>query len=116
MFLSNEKALIFHSTIAKLFFLAKQRRPDMLLVVSFLTTRVKKLDSDHWKKLIRVLGYLKGTLDFKLTISWDELSSLTWYIDGSYAVHEDMKGQSGSILMIGKNTVLSKSNKQKVNT
>ena len=60
MFLSNEKALIFHSTIAKLFFLAKQRRPDMLLAVSFLTTRVKKLDSDHWKKLIRVLGYLKG--------------------------------------------------------
>jgi len=59
---------------------------------------------------------LKGTLDFDLTISCDKLSSLTWNIDGSYAVHEDMKGQSGSILMIGRNAVLSKSNKQKVNT
>jgi len=27
-----------------------------------------------------------------------------------------MKGQSGSLLMIGKNAVLSRSNKQKVNT
>ncbi len=46
----------------------------------------------------------------------DNLSKLTWYIDGSYAVHEDMKGQSGAVLMMGDNTVLSRSNKQKVNT
>jgi len=85
--LSNEKASIFHSIIAKLLFLAKQGRPDILLAVSFLTTRVKKPDSDDWKKMIRVLGYLKGTLDLDLNISCDELSSLTWYIDGSYAVH-----------------------------
>jgi len=114
--LSNEKASIFHSTIAKLLFLAKRGRPDILLAVSFLTTRVKRPDGDDWKKMIRVLGYLKGTLDLDLTISCDELSSLTWYIDGSYAVHEDMKGQSGSVLMIGGNTILSKSNKQKINT
>ncbi len=43
--LSNEKASIFHSIIAKLLFLAKQGRPDILLAVSFLTTRVKKPDS-----------------------------------------------------------------------
>ncbi|MFN9961498.1 MAG: hypothetical protein ACK55I_51140, partial [bacterium] len=57
--LSNEKASIFHSTIAKLLFLAKRGRPDILLAVSFLTTRVKRPDSDDWKKMIRVLGYLK---------------------------------------------------------
>ncbi len=52
MFLSNEKASIFHSTIAKLSFLAKRGRPDILLAVSFLTTRVKKPDTYDWKKLI----------------------------------------------------------------
>ena len=31
-------------------------------------------------------------------------------------VHEGMKGHSGSVLMIGDNVVLSKSNKQKINT
>ena len=71
---------------------------------------------DDWKKMIRVLGYLKETINFELVISCEELKNLTWYIDGSYAVYDDMKGQSGSLLMIGKNAVLSQSNKQKVNT
>jgi hypothetical protein len=64
------------------------------------------------KKLIRELGYLKDTLDYDLTISCDDLKRITWYIDGAYVVHEDMKGQSGSLLMIGKNAVISRSNKQ----
>ncbi len=39
-----------------------------------------------------------------------------WYIDGSYAIHQDMKGQSGAVLMTGGCVVLTKSNKQKLNT
>jgi hypothetical protein len=65
-------------------------------------------DEDDWKKLIRVLGYLKGTIKFELNISCTDLQALTWYIDGSYSIHEDMKGQSGAVLMIGDNTVLSR--------
>jgi hypothetical protein len=53
----KQKAVQFHSTVAKLLFLAKRGRPDILLAVSFLTTRVKKPDDDDWKKLVRVLGY-----------------------------------------------------------
>jgi hypothetical protein len=59
---------------------------------------------------------LKGTIDFELMISCRSLDTLTWYIDGSYAVHHDMKGQSGALLSIGESTVLSRSSKQKVNT
>jgi hypothetical protein len=115
-YLMQDKSSIFHSTNAKLLHLAKRGRPDILLAVSFLTTRVKRPDMDDWKKMIRVLGYLKETINFELVISCEELKNLTWYIDGSYAVYDDMKGQSGSLLMIGKNNVLSRSNKQKVNT
>ncbi len=114
--LSKEKSNNFHSNVAKLLFLAKRGRPDILLAISFLTTRVKAPDEDDWKKLLRVLGYLKGTLNFELTISCNSLDKLTWYIDGSYAIHEDMKGHSGAVLLIGDSTVLSRSNKQKVNT
>jgi len=71
---------------------------------------------DDWKKMMRVLGYLKETNNFKLVISCKKLKNLTWYIDGSYAAYNDMKGQSGSLLMIGKNAVLSRFYKQKVNT
>jgi hypothetical protein len=114
--LSKDKATHFHSNVAKLLFLVKRGRPDILLAISFLTMRVKAPDEDNWKKLLRVLGYLKGTLHFELTISCNSLDKLTWYIDGSYGIHEDMKGHSGAVLMIGDSTVLSRSNKQKVNT
>jgi hypothetical protein len=39
-----------------------------------------------------------------------------WYIDGLYATHENMKGQSGAVLLAGECAVLFLSNKQKVNT
>ncbi len=114
--MSKHQPVKFHSNVAKLLCLATRGRPDILLAVSFLTTHVKTPDQNDWKKLLRVLGYLKGTLDFDLTITCENLNALTWYIDGSYAIHEDMKGNSGAVLMIKDNVVLSRSNKQKLNT
>ncbi len=81
----------FHSTKAKLLFLVKHGR----LAVSFLTTRVKSPDLDNWKKLLRILGYLQGTMELELTIKCDDIKTFTWYIDG---------------------VVLSRLNKQKVKT
>jgi len=71
---------------------------------------------DDWKKLIRVLGYFRGTMELCLTIVCESIQKLTWYIDGSYATHDDMRGQSGSVLMTGSCAVLVRSNKKKVNT
>jgi hypothetical protein len=48
------------------------------LAVSFLTTRVQEPDIDDWKKLIRVLGYLKGKVDFELVISCKNLDTLVY--------------------------------------
>jgi hypothetical protein len=66
--------------------------------------------------LLRELGYLKGTLDFDLMITCENLNALMWYIDGSYALHEDMKGHSGAVVMIKDNKVMTRSNKQELNT
>ncbi len=109
--LPKDKATVFHSTVAKLLFLAKRGRPDILLAVSFLTKRVKAPDEDDWKKLIWVLSYLRGTLDLSLTLTCTSIDTFTWYIDGSYATHEDMKGLNGAVLMLGENVVLTRSNK-----
>jgi hypothetical protein len=114
--LSSRRAGIFHSTVAKLLFVAKRARPDILLAVSFMTTRVKKPDIDDWHKLIRVLSYLHGSMDITLTLVCDKIDKLSWYIDGSYASHMDMKGQSGAVLSTGPCSVLFKSCKQKINT
>jgi hypothetical protein len=114
--LSRQQAGLFHAVVAKLLFVAKRARPDILLAISFLTMRVKNLDQDDWKKLLRVLGYLKGTLDLSFSVSCEKMDKLTWYVDGSYASHMDMRGQSGAVLMTGDCAVLFKSCKQKVNT
>jgi hypothetical protein len=62
-----------------------------------------------------LLGYLKNTEELLLILSCSNLRNLTWFINGSYASHDDMKGQSGAILLAGDCAVLFKSNKQKVN-
>jgi hypothetical protein len=112
----RKQATNFHATVAKLLFVPKRGRPDILLAVSFLTTRVKAPDLDDWKKLLRVLAYLKHTMKYHLTLACKKIDTLTWYIDGSYAIHADMKGQSGAVLVTGGCVVLTQSNKQKVNT
>jgi hypothetical protein len=107
--ISKHKSMQFHSTMAKLLFLAKRGRPDIFLAISFFTTRVKSPDEDDWKKLTRISGYLKGTIEFDLMITCEQLDELTCYVDGSYAIHEDMMGHGGAVLIIGENAVLSKS-------
>jgi len=49
----------FHSTTAKLLYLAKRARPDILTLVIFLCTRVQYASKQDKEKLERVLGYLK---------------------------------------------------------
>jgi len=62
------------------------------------------------------VGYLGETLKYHFTLHCLVIKKLTWYIDGSYASHSDMKGQSSAVLVAGICLVLFKSNKQKVNT
>jgi len=51
----------FHTMVAKLPFVSKRARPDMQEAVAFLTTQVKTPDTDDYKKLGKVLKYLRGT-------------------------------------------------------
>jgi hypothetical protein len=114
--LSKCRAGVFHTIVAKLLFVAKHARPDILLTVSFLTTREKEPYVDDWTKLLRVLEYLSDAMKYYFTLFCSEIKNLTWYFDGSYASHSDMRGHSGAVLVAGNCSVLFRSNKQKVNT
>jgi len=67
-YLTIHKANEFHTLVAKLLFLCKRARRDIQTAVSFLYTRVKKPDVDDYKKLGRVIKYLRGTDNIKLTL------------------------------------------------
>jgi hypothetical protein len=115
--LSKELAEAFHHTVYQLLFAANRARRDIQTAVSFLTTRVKAPDEDDWGKLVRVLKYLNGTKYMKLILGADEMKlNIHWYIDGSHQVHEDCRGQIGSLMTMGKGAAISSSNMMKCNT
>ena len=90
-------------------------RPDVQLVVSFLTKRVRAPDEDDWGKLKNCLKYLKGTIDMKLYLTADSLSIIHWWVDATYGVHWDCKGHTGEMMSMGKGAILSFSRGQTLN-
>ena len=62
------------------------------------------------------MKYLNGTQDMKLTLSAENLRSIKWYVDASFAVHPDFRSQTGGTMTFGKGAVQSLSKKQKLNT
>ena len=114
--LNANDAKVFHQLTAKLLFLSKRARPDIQLPVAFLCTRVKEPDADDWKKLGRVMKYLRGSPGLPLVLSMDGTKTMRWYVDAAFAVHKNMRSHTGTVMTMGKGAGISASRKQKVNT
>ena len=106
----------FHSMVAKLLYISKRTRPDILLPVNFLCTRVQSPTVEDQGKLVKILKYLNGTRDMVLKIGMplepDGSIVLKAYIDAAYSVHQDMKSHSGAVFTLGCGSLLSCSTKQ----
>jgi hypothetical protein len=48
------------------------------------------------------MKYLNGSLDLVLTLEADDTQIIKWWIDGSFAVHHDMRSHNGGIMSLGK--------------
>ena len=57
----TKDADLFHRHVASLLFASKKARPDIQVCVAFLCTRVKALTEQDYKKLGKVISYLKET-------------------------------------------------------
>jgi hypothetical protein len=114
--LEDERRRIFHTFTMKAMFLCKRARPDISPAIGFFSGRVKHPNEGDWMKLLKVMGYLKGTRDDVLTLEADDCQTLTWYIDAAFAVHTDMKSQTGAVFTMGKGSIISDALKQKVNS
>jgi len=91
--LSEEQGRLFHHLVAKLLYLSKHTRQDIQTTVAFLCTRVKEPDTDDYKKLTKVMQYIRNTKNMTLTIEPDDKAK--WWVDSLYAVHPDMKSHTG---------------------
>jgi hypothetical protein len=114
--LSQQKNL--HTVVAKLLFLATRVRPDILLVVNYLTTRVNKFTTNDLKKCNRCLKYLNKTKSLGLILKADNSNELKInnHSDASFGVHMDGRSQSASVSSLGSGSFFSASHKQKLTT
>ena len=114
--LDKKTAEFFHHNVAKLLFLCKRACPDIQTAVAFLCTRVKGPDTDDYKKLHRVMRYLRATKFMPLTLEATDLQLVKCWVDASYAMHPDMKSHTGGAMTLGKGTIYGTSTRQKLNT
>jgi hypothetical protein len=111
--LNAEETSYFHTVMAKLLYLAKRARPDILMVISFLFTQVTNPTMEDMAKLNQLLGYLHGTRDQVLTINKPHDNQLVMYVDAAYALHKKGESQSGVVIAMGGVVVFVSSKKQK---
>jgi hypothetical protein len=101
---------------ARLLFLSKRARPEIQTAVAFLCTRTQATDTDDYKKLARVVRYLRRYPKLALTLEADDVRVVKWSIDASFAVHADMRSHTGGCGSLGKGMFSTMSSKQKMNT
>ena len=107
------KHLFVHLVMQGLY-LSQRGRPDIRTAISFLCSRLKCPDEDDYKKLTRLIRYLRQTLFISLVLGKDDTGIVRWWIDASYAVHPDMRGHTGATMSLGNGSVFSGSWKQKL--
>ena len=116
----NEKpcddAVKFHSTVAKLLYLAKRARPDILLATQHLCTKVKAPTQQDQQNLERVLGFLMTTINLNKVISNKAYDCVTAYIDAAFGSHIDGKSHTGATICLGNTSVIEISRKQRIVT
>ena len=69
--------------------------------------------------MVRLVDYLKGTKQLHLRLKLDDgMSVATWFIDESFATHEDFRSHTGGVLKFSDDSggFINLSSRQKLNT
>ena len=110
--LDPSRAETYHRIVMQISYLSQRARPDLKTAVSFLSTRVANPDEDDYKKLSRLVRYMRRTKSLPLRLRASDANELIWSVDASYATHDDMKGHTGGSLTLGEGCVWGTSKKQ----
>ncbi len=69
--LSDEATAAFPTIIAKALYVTNRARPDISLVIAFMTLQVKSPNIEDWEKLHQLMEYLRGDRDRPLILGAD---------------------------------------------
>lgn len=100
--LKEPRWLQFHTFVMKCMFLCKRARQDIQPAITFLFSRTSKSTENDWRKLVRVMSFLKWTKDDVAHLEAGDHQVITWYMDAAFAVHPDYKSHTGAVMTLGK--------------
>ena len=106
----------FHTGVAKLLYLAKRTRPDILTAISFLAGRVNSPTEEDWEKLDRVYGYLSVKSASGVKFSGGADIDVECYADAAFMAHDDCKSRTGGCVRVCGGVVATVSTRQKIVT
>ena len=109
--ISNPK--LYKELVGGLMYLAVATRPDIMHTVSTLAQFNDKPEQQHWKAAKRILRYLKGTSDRRLTFKKSG-EPLTGYVDADWGnCSIDRHSYTGYAFILGSAAVSWKAQKQR---
>lgn len=112
--LSDKEKALFHTQVAQLLYLSTRTRPDILLAVSYLTTRVRAPNALDQRKLSRVFKYVNGTKERVLVLGGGSDLAIRAHVDAAFGLHADARSHSGIVIKLGGSSIMCKSSKQKI--
>jgi hypothetical protein len=112
--LQKEEKDWYHSYTAKLLYLGKRVRPDILTTCSFLAGRVNNPTVQDLNKLHRLIRYVRYTKNFGIIL--ESTLQVIVNVDASYGTDIDFRSRTGFTISIGKGSVYAKSSRQKLMT
>ena len=98
--LSLKDIEVFHTGVAKLLFVAKRVRTDILLQTNMLCSRVKTLRKKNVRQLERIYRYILRTPRRVIMFEGDESMDLRAWGNVAFILHEDLKSRSASLIEI----------------
>ncbi|GFV62321.1 retrovirus-related Pol polyprotein from transposon TNT 1-94 [Trichonephila clavipes] len=88
----------YRNLIGSLSFISIRTRPDIMYAVNVLSQFQANPGIKHWKCLLRLLGYLKYTQEYKLELSKVKSLKLRCYPDSDFATNKDDRVSMGGFI------------------
>jgi hypothetical protein len=108
-------ATLYKSIVGKIMYAMVCTRPDLAFAITLLTRNMQSPTEQHMQMALRVLRYIKGTLDYGILLGNDYKTYLVPYCDANWAGDiGDRKSTGGYAIFLHGSPIAWQSRKQKV--
>ena len=120
--LNGQDVVSYRSILMSIMFVATRTRADVLFAVSNLATKMSSPTVSDKIALDKLIGYIRAHPSVKITYEYSGGESAKFgnrveiFIDASWCLYDDAKGQSGCVLKLFGNTIMCKTMKQHILT